>query len=218
MREWELYNVMKPLREGDEENTVGGTKEVEIYVRSSFWGFGSFCKQCYPCIRPNRFTEAKFFDPSSTNIYCELCFVLWAWYTEFGPEKSCDYSYHVCVILKTPHKSVLIFNVNYDNLLTKRWMVLYEKKVADYVKQKKNKRNGIQEFSWVATILWLFFWGLIIYGPGPFALRESEGPSQGELRPKLYNTEHQSMSWCSRGQLSPRQIQNPTRRRRVELV
>ena len=43
-------------------------------------------------------------------------------------------SYHVYVILKTPHKSVLIFNVNYNNLLPKRRMVLYEKKVADYVK------------------------------------------------------------------------------------
>ena len=31
-------------------------------------------QQCYPCIRPNRFTETKFFDPSSTNIYCELHF------------------------------------------------------------------------------------------------------------------------------------------------
>ena len=35
-------------------------------------------------------------------------------------------------------------------------------------------------------------WGPIIHGPGPFALRESKGPSQGELRPKLYNAEHQT--------------------------
>ena len=64
-------------------------------------------------------------------------------------------------------------------------------------------------------ICFMFLWGPIIYGPGPFALRKSEGPSQGELRPKLYNTEHLTVLWCSRGQLSPRQIQNPTRRRRV---
>ena len=31
-----------------------------------------FLQQYCPCIRPNRFTEAKFFDPSSTNIYCGL--------------------------------------------------------------------------------------------------------------------------------------------------
>ena len=36
--------------------------------------FFCFLQQCYPCIRPNRFTEAKIFDPSSTNIYCGLRF------------------------------------------------------------------------------------------------------------------------------------------------
>ena len=36
-------------------------------------------------------------------------------------------------------------------------------------------------------------WGPIIHGPGPFALRESKGPSRGEPRPKLYNAEHQTV-------------------------
>ena len=43
MREWELYNVMKSLREGDEKkNNIGRrTEEIEIYVGSSFWCFAS---------------------------------------------------------------------------------------------------------------------------------------------------------------------------------
>ena len=36
-------------------------------------------------------------------------------------------------------------------------------------------------------------WGPIIHGPGPFTLRESKGPSQGEPRPKLYNAEHRTV-------------------------
>ena len=33
-------------------------------------------------------------------------------------------------------------------------------------------------------------WGPTIRGPGPFALRESEGPIRGELWPKLHDAEH----------------------------
>ena len=36
-------------------------------------------------------------------------------------------------------------------------------------------------------------WGPAIRGPGPFALRESEGPIRGELWPKLYNAEHKTI-------------------------
>ena len=38
-------------------------------------------------------------------------------------------------------------------------------------------------------------WGLTIRGPGPFALRESEGPIRGELWPKPYNAEHEPIFW-----------------------
>ena len=55
------------------ENTVLETKEIELYGRDPFLCF-CFLQQYCPCIRPNRLTEAKFFDPSSTNIYCGLCF------------------------------------------------------------------------------------------------------------------------------------------------
>ena len=58
------------LKKG-EEKTVFGTKEIESYVRDPFLCF-YFLQQYCPCIRPNRLTEAKFFDPSSTNIYCGL--------------------------------------------------------------------------------------------------------------------------------------------------
>ena len=53
-------------------------------------------------------------------------------------------------------------------------------------------------------------WGPIIYGPGPFARGESEGPSRGERWPKPDNIEHKTVLEYSRGQFSPRQIQNPT--------
>ena len=73
MREWKLYNVMKSLREGDEKTLYEEQRNRNI--REKFiLVFCFFCKQCYPCIKPNKFTEAKFFDPSSTNIYCGLRF------------------------------------------------------------------------------------------------------------------------------------------------
>ena len=53
-------------------------------------------------------------------------------------------------------------------------------------------------------------WGPTIRGPGPFALKKSEGPIRGELWPKLYNAEHKIILGGSRGQFSPRQIHNPT--------
>ena len=59
-----------PSKKGTEK-TVLGTKEIELYVRDPFLCF-CFLQQYCPCIRPNRLTEAKFFDPSSTNIYCGL--------------------------------------------------------------------------------------------------------------------------------------------------
>ena len=60
-----------PSKKGDGK-TVFGTEEIESYVRDPFLCF-YFLQQYCPCIRPNRLTEAKFFDPSSTNIYCGLC-------------------------------------------------------------------------------------------------------------------------------------------------
>ena len=36
-------------------------------------------------------------------------------------------------------------------------------------------------------------WGPIIYGPGPFARGESEGPSRGELWPKPDNIEYKTV-------------------------
>ena len=59
-----------PSKKG-EGKTVFRTKEIESYVRDPFLCF-YFLQQYYPYIRPNKLTEAKFFDPSSTNIYCGL--------------------------------------------------------------------------------------------------------------------------------------------------
>ena len=75
MRGRELYNVVESLKEEDEK-TVLRTEEIESYRRDPFLCLSFFCKQYCPCIRPNRFAEAKFFDPSSTNIYCGVA--LWA--------------------------------------------------------------------------------------------------------------------------------------------
>ena len=72
MRGGELYNVVESLKEEDGK-TVLGTEEIESYWRDPFLCF-YFLQQYCLCIRPNRFTEAKFFDPSSTNIYCGLRF------------------------------------------------------------------------------------------------------------------------------------------------
>ena len=72
MRGEELYNVVESLKEGDGK-TVLRTEEIESYVRDPFLCF-YFLQQYCPCIRPNRLTKAKFFDPSSTNIYCGLRF------------------------------------------------------------------------------------------------------------------------------------------------
>ena len=47
-------------------------------------------------------------------------------------------------------------------------------------------------------------------GQAHFARGESEGPSRGELWPKLDNIEHKTVLGYSRGHFSPRQIQNPT--------
>ena len=55
------------------KKTVLRTKKIELYGGDPFLCFG-FLQQYCPCIRPNRLTEAKFFDPSSTNIYCGLRF------------------------------------------------------------------------------------------------------------------------------------------------
>ena len=51
------------------------------------------------------------------------------------------------------------------------------------------------------------------YGPSPFTRGESEGPSRGELWPKLGSIRHKTILGYSRGQFSPRQTQNPTRKR-----
>ena len=59
----------KKEKEQKREKTVLRTKEIELYVGYPFLCF-CFLQQYCPCIRPNRLTEAKFFDPSSTNIYC----------------------------------------------------------------------------------------------------------------------------------------------------
>ena len=53
-------------------------------------------------------------------------------------------------------------------------------------------------------------WGPIIYGPDPFTRGESKSPSRGGLWPKLNNKKHKIALGYSRGQFSPRQIQNPT--------
>ena len=50
-------------------------------------------------------------------------------------------------------------------------------------------------------------------GQAHLPVGESEGPSRGELWPKLYNIEHETVFGYSRGQLSPRQAQNPTRKK-----
>ena len=72
MRGGELYNVVESLKEEDRE-TVSGTKGIESYGKDPFLCF-YFLQQHCPYIKPNRLTEAKFFDPSFTNIYCGLRF------------------------------------------------------------------------------------------------------------------------------------------------
>ena len=72
MRGGELYNVVESLKERDRK-TVSGIKGIESYGKDPFLCF-YFLQQYCPCIRPNKLTEAKFFDPSSTNIYCGLRF------------------------------------------------------------------------------------------------------------------------------------------------
>ena len=72
MRGGELYNVGESLKEEDEK-TVLRTKGIESYRKAPFLYFHLLQQYC-PCIRPNRLAEAKFFDPSSTNIYCGLRF------------------------------------------------------------------------------------------------------------------------------------------------
>ena len=59
-----------PSKKGGQK-TVFGTEEIESHVRDPFLCF-YFQQQYCPHIKPNRLTEAKFFDPSSTNIYYEL--------------------------------------------------------------------------------------------------------------------------------------------------
>ena len=39
MRRGELYNVVEPLKEGEEEKTVFGTEEIESHVRDPFLCF-----------------------------------------------------------------------------------------------------------------------------------------------------------------------------------
>ena len=72
MRGGELYNVVESLKEED------GKLYYELKKQNHTWENPFLClyflQQYCPCIKPNRLTEAKFFDPSSTNIYCGLRF------------------------------------------------------------------------------------------------------------------------------------------------
>ena len=52
---------------------VFSTQEVELFVEYPLCCFLSL-QQNSQYLRPTRFTEAKFFHPSSTNIYCVLRF------------------------------------------------------------------------------------------------------------------------------------------------
>ena len=72
MRGGGLYNVVESLKERDGK-TVLRTEGIESYRRDPFLCF-HFLQQYCPCIRPNRLTEVKFFDPSFTNNYCGLRF------------------------------------------------------------------------------------------------------------------------------------------------
>ena len=68
----ELYNVIESLKEGDGKNCI------QHLGNKIFWGIFILVflslHQPSPYPRPTRVTEAKFFHPSSTNIYCVLRF------------------------------------------------------------------------------------------------------------------------------------------------
>ena len=74
MKRRKIYNVVESLKEEDGRTVSETKKEIKSDLRKIHSGvfLFSFCKPYCPCIRPNKFTEAKFFDPSSTNIYCVL--------------------------------------------------------------------------------------------------------------------------------------------------
>ena len=56
-------------------------------------------------------------------------------------------------------------------------------------------------------------WGPIVHGPGPFAHRESKGPSRRELWPKPNNIKYRIALRYRRRPLSPRQTHSPTKER-----
>ena len=66
----ELYNIGETLKEGDGKNCI------QYSGNRTFCGVSIlvflYLQQHSPYLRPTRFTEAKFFDPSSTSIHCEL--------------------------------------------------------------------------------------------------------------------------------------------------
>ena len=75
MKRRELYNVVESPKEGDGRIVREKKKRNKIRLKKAFRTFFlPFREQYLTCIRPSIFTEAKFFNPSSTNIYCGLCF------------------------------------------------------------------------------------------------------------------------------------------------
>ena len=68
----ELYNVIESLKERDGKNCSQHSRN-RTFCGVSILVFLSL-QQHSPYLRPTRFTEAKFFHPSSTNIYCVLRF------------------------------------------------------------------------------------------------------------------------------------------------
>ena len=66
----ELYNVI------ESHNEKGGKNGIQHSRNRTFCGVSIlvflFLQQHFPYFRPTKLTEAKFFDPSSTSIHCEL--------------------------------------------------------------------------------------------------------------------------------------------------
>ena len=66
----ELYNVIESLKKKERKNCIQHSGN-RIFCGVSILVF-LFLQQHFPYFRPTKLTEAMFFDPSSTNIYCVL--------------------------------------------------------------------------------------------------------------------------------------------------
>ena len=61
------------------------------------------------------------------------------------------------------------------------------------ITKKKKKMWAFKSVCTLENFNETYLWGPTVRGPGPFALRKSEGPIRGELWPKLYNAKHRTI-------------------------